>query len=161
MTTASPRCPAERVACRPAGREDVPELLRMIHELAGHEGDSAQVLTDAAALAAAGFGEVARFGALLAVVDGELAGFVSFTWAYSIWRDATAMNIDDVYVRANHRGRGVGKAMMYAARRLAFEAGATRLRWEAKPWNDSAIRFYERLGAPLQLKGVFFWPTGA
>lgn len=161
MSPLSARRAAAPVCCRPARREDVPELLRMIHELARHEGDSAEVVTDAVALANAGFGPAARFGALLAEVDGQLAGFVSFTWTYSIWRHATVMSIDDVYVRPAHRQRGVGVALMYRARHLAHGAGVARLRWEAKPWNDAAIRFYERMGAPMKLKGVFFWPSGA
>lgn len=149
-----------QVMCREALSDDMPELMRMIHELATHEGDSAEVLTDLPALQRAGCGPSARFGALLAEVDGRLAGFVSFTWGYAIWRDATVMNIDDVYVRPAFRNRGVGLALMYEARRRAREAGASRLRWEAKPWNDGGIRFYERLGAPMRLKGVFHWPTG-
>lgn len=148
------------VICREAVCEDMPELMRMIHELATHEGDSAEVLTDVTALKRAGCAASARFGALLAEVDGQLAGFVSFTWGYAIWRDATVMNIDDVYVRPAFRNRGVGLALMYGARRLAREAGASRLRWEAKPWNEGGIRFYERLGAPMKLKGVFHWQTG-
>ncbi len=151
---------AAPVSCRAARREDVPELLRMIHELARHEGDSAQVATDAAALLDAGFGPAPRFGAVLAEVDGRPAGFISFTWTYSIWRHATVMSIDDVYVRPAWRRCGVGVALMYRVRSLARAAGATRLRWEAKPWNDAAIRFYERMGAPMTLKGVFFWPSG-
>lgn len=159
--TAAPQ--AQRIAqvvCRRATCEDMPELMRMIHELANHEGDSAEVHTDVASLAAAGCGPTARFGALLAEVDGRLAGFVSFAWGYAIWRDATVMNIDDVYVRPAFRNRGVGVALMYEARRIARQAGASRLRWEAKPWNDGGIRFYERLGAPMKVKGVFFWSTG-
>ena len=151
---------ARQVNCREARCEDMPELMRMIHELAMHEGDSAEVLTELPALQQAGCGPSARFGALLAEVDGRLAGFVSFTWGYAIWRDARVMNIDDVYVRADFRNRGVGLALMYSARRLAKAAGASSIQWGAKPWNEGGIRFYQRLGASMRLKAVFRWQTG-
>lgn len=151
---------ARQVNCREALCEDMPELMRMIHELAMHEGDSAEVLTDLPALQKAGCGPSARFGALLAEVDGRLAGFVSFTWGYAIWRNATVMNIDDVYVRAAYRGRGVGLALMYSARKRARAAGASSIHWGAKPWNEGGIRFYQRLGASMKLKAAFGWGTG-
>ncbi|MFT7771627.1 GNAT family N-acetyltransferase [Roseateles sp.] len=159
MKSTTPRRPAQVAICRPATIDDLPELLCMMQELAHHEGDAAELLTDATALAQAGFGESLRFGAVLGEVDGALAGFVSYTWTYSVWRDAKLMNLDDVYVRAGYRNGGIGEALMQHVRSVARAAGASRLRWEAKPHNNGAIRFYERLGAPMRLKSVFFWPV--
>ncbi len=144
---------------RMARQDDVAELLRMIRELAEHEGELPHVLTDERELGHAGFGTVRRYGALVAEVGERLVGFVTFTWHYAIWRGATAMHIDDVYVRDSHRGQGVGRAMMQFARTLAAQAGAVRLRWEAKPGNEGGLRFYRRLGAETRLKNVFVWAT--
>ena len=145
---------------RPARREDATELFRMMCELADHEGDLAHLRTDAERLLADGFDARPRFAAVLAeAADGALTGFVSFTWHYAIWSGDIHLHIDDVYVRAAWRGRGVGEGLMRRVRAVADQEGATQVRWEAKPHNETAIRFYKRLGARMRLKVVFFWPA--
>jgi ribosomal protein S18 acetylase RimI-like enzyme len=67
------------------------------------------------------------------------------------------MNIDDLFVAESHCGLGLGERLMLAARDICIGAGSHRLRWEVQPDNQSAIRFYEPLGARIRSKGVFSW----
>lgn len=145
------------ISVRPATIEDMRALHALILALAEHHGQTQYVLTTPEELRRAGFGEAPRFGALLAEDAGTPVGFVSYTLSYSIWLGGPYMNIDDVFVQASHRGRGVGEALLHAARARCRELGVQRMRWEVQADNHGAIRFYERLGAAMQPKGIFRW----
>lgn len=145
------------LTCRHATRRDAARLFEMVRELAAHEGSLAAVQTDLERFCRDGFGPQPRFAAVLAELDGQAAGYVSYTRVYAVWRGATTLAIDDVYVRAGARGQGIGEAMLRWLRHFAAQTGADRLRWEVQPHNAGAIRFYERLGARVVPKGVCAW----
>jgi len=145
------------VRIREAGVADMDTLHALICALADHHGQREFVLCTPADLRRDIAGPEPRFGAVLAEVDGRAAGFASWTWLHSIWLGGRVMNIDDVFVHDGHRGRGVGEALMHAARAACRARGVPRLRWEVQPDNAAAIRFYERLGARLRTKGIFGW----
>lgn len=145
------------VRVREAGVDDMDTLHASICALASHEGQGASVRCTPDDLRRDVAGPEPRFGALLAEVDGRVAGFLTWTWLHSIWLGGRVMNIDDVFVQDDCRGRGVGEALMHAARAACRAHGAPRLRWEVEAGNAAAIRFYERLGARLRAKGLFAW----
>jgi GNAT superfamily N-acetyltransferase len=145
------------VRVREARAEDADTLHALICALADHHGQRAFVRSTPADLRRDIAGPEPRFGALLAEVDGRVAGFASWIWFHSIWLGGRVMNIDDVFVHSDCRGRGVGEALMHAARAVCRAHGAPRLRWEVQPDNVAAIRFYERLGARMRTKGLFAW----
>lgn len=148
---------ASVLTIRRACIEDVNQVLDLIKALARHHDQEDCVTANANELARSGFGPEPKFGVLLADWDGETAGFVSFTYNYSLWLSSQYMNIDDVFVCEEHRGRKVGEALMLAARTVCTESGLSRMRWEVQADNEDAIRFYERLGARYDEKGVFRW----
>ena len=125
--------------------------------IAEHHEQAQYVLTSKAELEQAGFSDNPSFGALLAEVDGEIAGYCSYTWNYSIWLGATNMNIDDVFVWDKFRGQKVGEALMHKAKDVCIKIGASRIRWEVEKDNLRAIKFYQNLGAQLDIKGLFRW----
>ena len=94
---------------------------------------------------------------LLAEVDGEVAGYVSWTVPYSIWRGAEFMQIDDLFVWEQYRGRKVGEALMQAAREACRDRGLAVMKWEVESDNPGAIRFYKSLGAEVTEKGFCRW----
>ena len=99
-------------------------------------------------------------GAVLAIVDGVPVGYASYTMPYAIWLGTHYLNLDDLYVAATHRDRGIGLALMNELAAVAAARGVRSLRWEVEPGNTAAIRFYQRLGATLRTKGVFTWEPG-
>ena len=149
------RTPA--VVVREANETDVESLFELIIAIAEHHNQREFVRTSVSTLREDGFGLNPRFGAILAEADGQLVGYASFTWNYSIWLGSAFMNIDDVYVSEAHRGLGIGEALMLKARQVCRAQGHNRVRWEVQPDNAAAIRFYERLGATMRTKGVFGW----
>ena len=94
------------VTIRPAAKDDAERIFELVAALASHHGQSEYVLTNAAELREAGYGDASRFGILLAESDETVIGFLSYTICYSIWLGGSYMQIDDVYVCAEYRGTG-------------------------------------------------------
>ena len=145
------------VTIREATVADIDTLYSLITAIAEHHKQAQYVLTSKTELEQAGFSETPSFGALLAEVNGEIAGYCSYTWNYSIWLGATNMNIDDVFVWDKFRGQKVGEALMFKAKEVCIKNGASRIRWEVEQDNHRAIKFYQNLGAQLDIKGLFRW----
>ena len=142
---------------REATSEDVDVIYDLMMAIARHQNQEQFILTDKSELLKSGFSESPKFGVLLAEVNGEVSGYLSYTWNYSIWLGMSYMNIDDVFVREEFRSQKVGEALMRKAREICKDKGISRVRWEVQKDNVRAIQFYERLGAELTIKGVFRW----
>ena len=145
---------------RHASADDVALVLELITALARHHGQLEYVRTDQSALLTDGFGDDPKFGVLLAETDGDVAGFLSYTICYSIWLGESFMQIDDVFVRDDFRGNGIGKSLMTKSYQTCKELGLSRIKWEVQPDNVAAIRFYEKLGAKSYDKRIFSWSIG-
>ncbi len=145
------------VIVREANACDIDIIYDLIMAIAKHHDQQQYVVTDKTELLTSGFGENPQFGVLLAEVNGEVAGYCSYTWNYSIWLGSRYMNIDDVFVWENFRGQKVGEKLMYKAKEVCQNNDANRIRWEVEEDNHAAIKFYERLGANIDVKGLFKW----
>ncbi|WP_076408359.1 GNAT family N-acetyltransferase [Shewanella sp. UCD-KL12] len=142
---------------REACEKDIDTVYDLIIAIARHHDQAHCVVTDKSELLKSGFSETPLFGVLLAEIDGEVAGYASYTWNYSIWLGASYMNIDDVFVWESFRGQKVGEALMQKARSVCQVKGVNRMKWEVEQDNLQAIKFYERLGASVDIKGVCRW----
>ncbi len=129
-----------------AGRADVPLVLRFIRELARYERMEDQVVADEATLERelfdAGGAEV-----LIAETGGEAVGFALFFHNFSTFLGRRGLYLEDLYVRPEARGAGVGTALIRELARIAVERGCGRLEWWCLDWNEPSIRFYRALGA--------------
>ncbi len=138
----------EGVRIRPATDGDVPLILRFIRELADYERLLHEVVATEDRLRESLFGP--RPGAEVVIADdgdGEPLGFALFFPNYSTVLAQPGIYLEDLYVRPQARGRGVGRALLSHLARLARERGCGRLEWWVLDWNESAIRFYRSLGA--------------
>ncbi len=140
-----------------AAKEDIETLYHLIIGIAQHHDQEQYVLTNPEELRKAGFGENPRFGALIAEWDGEAVGYVSYTFNYSIWMGGVYLNIDDLFVWKKFRGKKIGEQLMLKIKEVGKEQGLSRIRWEVEQDNLGAIKFYEKLGAELTIKGIFRW----
>lgn len=147
----------ERLCTRKATEGDLPALTAMTREFNAYLDilGGSEIADDAAEVAAAAmdrlrtlaFGPSPLCAVLIAELDGETAGYLNyFVGVYM--EDATpALHIADFFVTETYRRRGVGKALMQEARRIAMDLGASRLLWTVWRRNLDAINFYEALGA--------------
>ncbi|HZH43336.1 MAG TPA: GNAT family N-acetyltransferase [Lysobacter sp.] len=148
---------AGTVRIRRAVPQDVPRLLALMRALATYEDCAAALNADEASLSRDGFGAVPRYAALLAEVDADVAGYVTYTTGYSIWAARTTLLVDDVFVADGYRGLGIGRELMAAVGRICVEDGHAFARWTVEVDNAAAIAFYERLGARVSAKGLCTW----
>ena len=138
---------SDDLAIRAAKREDVPLLLAMIRELAEYERLTSEVSATEERLAATLFGARPAAEALVAECGGAPAGFALCFHNYSTFLARPGLYVEDLYVRPDFRGRGVGRSLMRHMARLALERGCGRLELAVLDWNGPAIGFYRRLGA--------------
>jgi GNAT superfamily N-acetyltransferase len=150
----------ERFLIRPAARADVPELLRLIRELAIYEKLEDQARGTEPALAAALFGERPACEALVAEVRGRAVGFALFFTTFSTFLCKPGLYLEDLFVETTHRGSGIGKALLVRLAALAVERGNGRFEWRVLDWNEPSIRFYEALGATLMREWLLARVTG-
>lgn len=145
------------VNVRQAQTEDLDALFEMMIEIAEYHDQRQHLKTDNAELLSAGFSHNPDFGAIMATYDDAPAGYITYTLNYSIWQGKRFMNIDDVFVKASFRGKKIGEAMMKHISELCLEMNIKRVKWEVDEDNQAAIRFYKRLGATVNIKGVCHW----
>lgn len=136
-------------ACRidPAVLDDVPAILAMIAELAEFEHLAHEAVATAAELAAALFGTRPYAEVLMARAGEQVSGFALFFHNYSTFKGQPGIYLEDLYIRPAFRGQGQGKALLTRIAQLAVERGCGRYEWSVLDWNQSAIDFYENLGA--------------
>ncbi|MGW3627342.1 N-acetyltransferase family protein [Streptomyces sp. NPDC000880] len=136
---------------RHATPADVPEIHRMIRELAEYEKSLEEARASEEQLHEALFGErPAAFAHLAETVDGEIAGFSLWFLNFSTWRGVHGVYLEDLYVRPGLRGGGYGKALLAELARICVERGYERLEWSVLNWNTPSIDFYRALGAEPQ-----------
>ena len=75
------------------------------------------------------------------------AGYACLYWTYSSVSATDVVLMNDLYVRPEHRGAGVGEALVAATVEIARERGAAHVRWFTALDNRRAQRLYERVGA--------------
>jgi len=135
------------LAIRAALEEDAPLILQLIKELAEYEKLSHEVVATEDSLRRALFGQRRFAEALIGEVEGEPAGFALFFHNFSTFLGRPGIYLEDLYVRPEFRGSGLGRALLAYLARLALERGCGRLEWSVLDWNEPAIEFYKSVGA--------------
>jgi GNAT superfamily N-acetyltransferase len=145
---------------RPAEAADVPVIANLIRGLATFEKLEDQVSMTEERLAESLFGQHRYAETLLAEDDGTPVGFALFFHNFSTFLGLPGVYLEDLFVMPEHRGRGVGRALLRELARLAVERGCGRLEWSVLDWNRDAIGFYERLGARPNSEWTVYRLTG-
>ena len=133
---------------RTATSLDAELLHRFIVELAVYEREKAEVVENSVeSLRAQLSADPAPFSCRLAFWKGEPAGIALYFFNYSSWRGRPGLYLEDLFVSPSLRGKGIGNALLRDLASIAVSQGCVRMEWVVLDWNQSAIEFYEKLGA--------------
>lgn len=134
---------------RTAIEEDVSTIFRLIQALADYEQLAHQVTGTPEHLRAHLFDEPRYAEVLLAQWEESVVGFALFFSNYSTFLTRPGIYLEDLFVLPDYRRQGIGTALLTRLGQLAVERQAGRLEWSVLDWNESAIAFYERMGATV------------
>jgi GNAT superfamily N-acetyltransferase len=132
---------------RPATESDVPLVLEFIRELAVYEKLLDRVEANEARLREALFGTTPVASCVLAYQAELPVAFALYYFTYSTFAGLPGLYLEDLFVKPDFRGQGLGHALLQHLAKLAKDRGCWRIEWAVLHWNQSAIRFYEKLGA--------------
>ncbi len=135
------------LAIRAAASADLPLIAELIRALADYEKLADEVRFDEATLGAKLFGPRPYAEVLIAEIDRAALGFALFFHNFSTFEGRPGIYLEDLFVRPEARGRGIGKALLAELARLAVERDCARLEWSVLDWNAPSIGFYKLLGA--------------
>lgn len=133
----------------PARPEDVPVIFSLIKALADYERLAHEVVATEDGLRSWLFGERPAAEVVLARADGTVVGFALFFHNFSTFLGRPGLYLEDLFVVPEWRGRGVGRQLLGRVAAIAVERRCSRMEWAVLDWNESALGFYERLGARL------------
>ena len=135
---------------RPAAPTDLALIAELIRALAAYEKLADEVRFDEAVLGVKLFGERPYAEVLIGEIDGAAQGFALFFHNFSTFEGKPGIYLEDLFVRPEARGSGLGKALLAKLAALAVERDCARLEWSVLDWNAPAIGFYQGLGAQLK-----------
>lgn len=145
---------------REAVPSDVPDLLRLVRELAAYEKEPDAVENTEADLHRWLFGEDAVASALVAEAAERAVGMALWFRNYSTWTGKPGIYLEDLFVEPEHRGSGLGKALLVGLARIAADRGYRRVEWMVLDWNQPSIDFYQAIGARPQKGWTTYRLTG-
>lgn len=134
---------------RKAISDDVPQIFTLIQALAEYEELVHQVTGTAEDLQEHLFGNQVYAEAIVAEWDTKIVAFALFFPNYSTFLTKPGIYLEDLFVLPEYRRRGIGKAMLSYLGQLAIERDLGRLEWSVLDWNESAISFYQSMGAKV------------
>lgn len=151
---------APPIRIEPASEDDVPDILRLIRELAEYERLAHEVVASETALRDALFGSRPTGEAVLAWAGDHPVGFALWFQTFSTFLARRGLYLEDLFVVPEWRGRGVGRALLAHLARIAVARGCGRMEWSVLDWNEPAIRFYRSIGATPMDEWTVYRLTG-
>ncbi len=132
------------IRVRKGAEKDFPAIMEMINELAAFEKAPHPPTNSVGQM----HQEKECFEFFVAEEDGRIVGSAIYFFAYYTWV-GKSLYLDDIYVKPDFRGRGVGSLLLRNIFELAKQENCKRLRWQVLDWNENAISFYKKRGAAI------------
>ena len=148
------------ITIRPATVDDVPEILTMVRELAEYERAAHEVHATEDHLRITLFADVPRVFGHLAVDESDHAvGMAVWFLSYSTWLGSHNLYLEDLFVRREARGSGVGRLLLQTLAKVCVDRGYPRLEWWVLDWNP-ARDFYAKIGADALTEWIPYRMSG-
>jgi GNAT superfamily N-acetyltransferase len=129
-------------------KEDMKAVLSLIQELAEFEKEPEAVIVTVEDLIRDGFSDQPLFHVFVAEIQAEIVGIAFYYYRYSTWK-GKIIHLEDLVVKNNMRGKGVGYALYSEIIKQAQRDNVKRIDWNVLNWNTPAIDFYEKTGAKV------------
>lgn len=139
--------PSESLRIEAATEQDVPLILEFVRGLAEYENHLDKVEATEERIRKTIFGAEPAAQVLFAYENDVAIGYAVFFYTYSSFAGLPGLYLEDLFVKPEARGKGVGRELLRHLARLAKEKGCGRIEWAVLNWNEPAIGFYKRLGA--------------
>lgn len=130
--------------------DDVPDIHDLVVALAQYERLADLCVSSASDMERALFGPTPAAEVLIArhtAIPAPAAGFALFFHTFSTFTGRRSLWLEDLFVRPEHRGAGIGRALLARLASLACERNCGRFEWAVLDWNAPALEFYQGLGA--------------
>lgn len=143
-----------------AAIEDIPTILGFIKELADYEKLTYEMVATEELLRETLFGERQVAEIIIGYSDDQPVGFALFFHNFSTFLGRPGIYLEDLYVKAEFRGNGMGRQLLQYIAKLAKERQCGRVEWSVLDWNEPSIKFYHNLGAKPLDDWTMFRLTG-
>lgn len=140
---------------------DVPLILSFIKELAEYEKLLNEVVATEDILKETLFGEKAHAEVIIGYFNGAPISFALFFHNFSTFLGRPGIYLEDLFVKPEVRGKGIGQKMLAYLAHLAKQRKCGRLEWWVLDWNETAIAFYKKLEAKAMDEWTVYRVTGA
>lgn len=138
------------IKIRKAVKEDCPQMMQLIQELAVFEKEPDAVTVSDSHFEESGFGKHPVWWALVAEneADDKIIGMALYYIRYSTWK-GQRLYLEDLIISEDWRGKGYGKQLFEQLLEIARAEGFAGMVWQVLDWNQDAIEFYQRYKATL------------
>jgi GNAT superfamily N-acetyltransferase len=133
----------------PATEHDLPAIVHLVRQLARYEKLEHAMVATRDDFRQALFGAERAAHALMAFADDAAVGLALYFYNFSTFLGKRGIYLEDIYVQPEHRGRGIGGALLKCLAKMAKEQHCGRMEWSVLTWNQPSIDFYHRLGAVI------------
>lgn len=137
----------KQIRISPAAEKDTAALLRMVAAEAEYEGLTDNLTATEDRLRAALFGPRPVAEAIVAWASEQPVGFALFFTTFSTFSAQFGLYLEDLFVKEQWRGHGIGRELLAHVAKLAVERDCHSINWSVLKWNEKAIGFYRSLGA--------------
>jgi GNAT superfamily N-acetyltransferase len=136
----------ENLKIREAIEDDTQLILSLIKEIAEYENMSNEVIATGETLRESIF-ENNRAEVVLVDLDNKTIGYAVYFYNFSTFIGRNGLYIEDIFIKKEARGKGIGKEIFKFLGKKAKEEGCKRMEWACLNWNEPSIKFYKSLGA--------------
>jgi GNAT superfamily N-acetyltransferase len=133
---------------RKGKKEDLPQVLELIKELALYEKAPHEVVNTVERMEQDGFGSSPIYGLFVAEEEGRITGISIFYWRYSTWK-GKRLYLEDIVVTESERGKGTGKLLFERTMQHSLDENCSGMMWQVLEWNEPAINFYKKYAAKM------------
>ena len=136
----------DNLKIRETNEKDCELILSLIKEIAEYEKMSNQVIATEETLLEYIF-KNNRAEVVILELDKNPIGYALFFYNFSTFIGRSGLYLEDIFIKKEFRGRGIGKEVFKFLAKKAREEGCKRMEWVCLDWNEPSINFYKSLGA--------------